>query len=136
MSSKSQIIDYLNDNPNITHVLITTIIDAKSGDDTNRRMTRAFNTGATNVVFNGNQINIRWNAHGKQSTRFFTTYSIYSDTVTLYHGRVSANQISEQIGKEIRATVLKKLEFDNLSLEEFNSLIESAISKEIDEIEL
>ena len=114
MTATTEMIDLLNTNPNITHVLMTSIVGAESGD--------GVNSGSTTVIYNRGQafqlmvnqlpVSIAWNSHGKRSTRFFTCYSIYSDAVTLMHGRRVAAYASQQIGKAVHATVLRRLEID------------------------
>merc|ERR1712224_1017753 len=120
MTAKTQIIDLLNQNPNITHVLLISIINSNSVNNANRDCTTFIKNFNTPILFNNNNITINWNAHGKNSTRFYTTYSIYSDTITLFHGRAICGLASHSINFQVHGTVLKRLDLDNLSTRELN----------------
>ena len=107
-SPKTQLLDILHLDHDITHVLATTIIGAESGDGKDVSVTKYIKSA--NSVIQGHDIDIKWDHHQKQSTRFYTAKSIYSDRITHLHGIAIVHGASLSIGSEIRCVVLKSLE--------------------------
>jgi hypothetical protein len=112
MTPKTELLDFLKTDRDITHVLATSIIGAETGDNSNHSTTASIRKQNDTIVIDDHEITIKWDTHGKQSTRFYTAKSIYNDRITRRHGLITAERASGACGKEIRAAVLKSLEFE------------------------
>jgi len=115
----SEIIDLINTSPNITHILIISIID---DDKTIADITSKIN-GICSIPYDGIYIDLNWSSDDRKYTKLYTCHSIYNDSVTLYHGHAVVANVSRTIGKNIKSTVLRKLDLDNMTVHQLVNML-------------